>query len=123
MFLDNSRLYAVLTQDTSKQTNADASKDLPTFGFSSFKGKGDNESGESDHKERRNKDALVQGKHEFLLSSSVLASDGKVTNNSGNNTSTRDPERKQDESDISVGNGDGSNDGSDKGLEQVSAHT
>lgn len=103
----------VLTQDTGHQSNKDASKDFPAFFFSSFKGKSDNECAETNDQNRCHDNTLVQSEHELFLPGTVLAPDSKVSEHGCNDSSSGNPERKQDLSFVTTGNGHSRNDRSD----------
>jgi hypothetical protein len=77
---------------TCGKANANACKDLPTVVGAILKDESANEGAKANHKGARDNGSLVQGKHELLLRSTILGSNGKVSNYCGNDTTTSNPQ-------------------------------
>ena len=78
--------------------------------------------GRGQHEERRQVDALVKGGHEVGLVGVSLGADGPEANERAANANGGQPDGQSDQGNVTLGEGDGGNDGTNERLEEISTH-
>ena len=129
-------------ENTSKETNDDARKDLPAKllgvsdrhwrtsfidtkedGRSFRKTLRDDDGYECKDENARDDGSLVQGKEKLVLGGSILGTNGEVASDGSKNSGSCNPEGKHNEGGIAVSESSGGNDGANEGLKEIGTHT